>query len=76
MPLHSLHLLQLLNVGCFAPLKRAYYKEIEGWSQYAKTQVKKETFLLAFYVAFSSIIIKKNNLVSFRGAGLAPYNLE
>ena len=28
MPLHLLHLLQLLNIGCFAPLKRAYYKVI------------------------------------------------
>jgi hypothetical protein len=24
MPLHLLHLLQLLNVGCFGPLKKAY----------------------------------------------------
>ena len=30
MPLHLLHLLQLLNIGCFVPLKRAYYKEIKG----------------------------------------------
>jgi hypothetical protein len=28
MPAHLSHILQLLNVGCFAPLKRAYSKEI------------------------------------------------
>ena len=76
MPSHSSHLLQPLDVGCFAPLKRAYYKEIEGWSRYAKTQVKKETFLPAFYIAFSSAITKENILASFRGAGLVPHNLE
>ena len=76
MPLHSSHLLQPLDVGCFAPLKRAYYKEIEGWSRYAKTQVKKETFLPAFYIAFSSAITKENILASFRGAGLVPHDLE
>ena len=76
MPSHSSHLLQPLNVGCFAPLKRAYYKEIKGWSQYAKTQVKKETFLPAFYIAFSSAITKENILASFRGAGLVPHDPE
>lgn len=30
MPPHSSHLLQPLNVGCFAPLKRAYYAEIDS----------------------------------------------
>jgi hypothetical protein len=28
MPAHSSYILQLLDVGCFAPLKRAYSKEI------------------------------------------------
>ena len=28
MPPHSLHLLQLLNVGCFAPLKKAYRNKV------------------------------------------------
>jgi hypothetical protein len=28
MPLHLLHLLQLLNIGCFAPLKKAYRDKV------------------------------------------------
>jgi len=31
MPLHSSHLLQPLDVGCFGPLKKAYGKQIEGY---------------------------------------------
>jgi hypothetical protein len=53
MPPHSSHLLQPLDVGCFAPLKRAYYTELDSWARYAVTQVKKETFLPAFQVAFN-----------------------
>jgi hypothetical protein len=30
MPPHSSYLLQLLDVGCFSPLKRAYSLEIEA----------------------------------------------
>jgi hypothetical protein len=30
MPPHSFHLLQLLDVGCFSPLKRTYSRKIEG----------------------------------------------
>jgi hypothetical protein len=56
MPPHSSHLLQPLDVGCFAPMKRAYYTEIESWSRYAGTQVKKETFLPAFRIAFDKAI--------------------
>jgi hypothetical protein len=30
MLLHASYILQLLDVGCFAPLKQAYKKEIRG----------------------------------------------
>jgi hypothetical protein len=76
MPPHSSHLLQPLDVGCFAPMKRAYYTEIESWSRYAGTQVKKETFLPAFRIAFDKAITKDNILASFRGAGLVPHDPE
>jgi hypothetical protein len=48
MPPHSSHLLQPLDVGCFGPLKRAYSAELDDWSRYRITQVKKEAFLPAF----------------------------
>ena len=76
MPSHLLHLLQPLNIGYFAPLKQAYYTKINSQLQYAVTQVKKETFLLAFYITFNKAFIKENILGSFRGARLVLYNLE
>ena len=76
MPLHLLYLLQLLNVGCFAPLKRAYSNKISSLAQYGTKQIKKEAFLLAFKAAFKKAITKENICASFRGAGLVLYNLE
>ena len=76
MPAYLLHLLQLLNIGCFSPLKRAYSNEISSLARYSSKQIKKEAFLLAFKVAFKRLIIKENICASFRGAGLVLYNLE
>jgi hypothetical protein len=76
MPPHSSHLLQPLDIGCFAPLKRAYYAEIDSWSRYSVMQVKKEAFLPAFRIAFNKAFTKENILGSFRGAGLVPHNPE
>jgi hypothetical protein len=57
-------------------LKRAYYAEINSWARYSVTQVKKETFLPAFHIAFDKAITKDDILASFRGAGLIPHNPE
>ena len=76
MPAYLLHLLQLLNIGYFSPLKRAYSDEISSLAQYSSKQIKKEAFLLAFKVAFKRLVIKENICASFRGASLVLYNLE
>lgn len=56
MPPHSSHLLQSLDLGCFAPLRRAYYAETDTWARYSVTQVKKVTFLPVFRIAFDKAI--------------------
>ena len=76
MPAYLLHLLQLLNIGYFSPLKRAYSNKISSLVQYSSKQIKKEAFLPAFKVAFKRLIIKENICASFRGASLVVYNLE
>jgi hypothetical protein len=76
MPPYSSHLLQLLNVGCFSPLKRAYGDEINSLAQYSTKQIKKEAFLLAFKAAFEKAMTKDNIYAGFRGAGLVPHDLE
>jgi hypothetical protein len=76
MPLYLFYLLQLLNVGCFLPLKQAYSNKINSLAQYSTKKIKKEAFLLAFKVAFKKAIIKENICAGFRGARLVLYNLE
>jgi hypothetical protein len=76
MPPYLSHLLQLLNVGCFSPLKQAYSDKISSLAQYSTKQIKKEAFLLAFKAAFKKVMTKENIYAGFRGARLVPYNLE
>jgi hypothetical protein len=76
MPSYLSHLLQLLDVGCFSPLKRAYSDEISSLAQYGTKKIKKEAFLLAFKAAFKKAIIKENICAGFRGARLVLHNLE
>lgn len=75
-PPYLFYLLQLLNIGCFSPLKQVYSNEISSLAQYSTKQIKKKAFLLAFKVAFKKAIIKKNIYVGFRGARLVLYNLK
>jgi hypothetical protein len=76
MPPYLSHLLQLLNIGCFSPLKQAYSDEINSLAQYSTKKIKKEAFLLAFKAAFKKAITKDNIYAGFRGARLVPYDLE
>jgi hypothetical protein len=76
MPPHLSHLLQLLNVGCFSPLKQAYSNKINSLVQYSTKKIKKEAFLLAFKAAFKKLIIKENICTGFRSARLVLHNLE
>jgi hypothetical protein len=76
MPPYLSHLLQLLNIGCFSPLKRAYSDKINSLAQYSTKKIKKEAFLPAFKAAFKKAIIKDNIYAGFRGARLVPYNPE
>jgi hypothetical protein len=74
MPAHSSHLLQPLDVGCFAVLKRAYGQLVETRMRRGFNHIDKFDFLEAFPIArneaFKSNIIKS----SFAATGLVPYN--
>jgi DDE superfamily endonuclease len=74
MPSHSSHLLQPLDVGCFAPLKRAYGKQVEDLMRNSINHITKLEFLPAFRAAFNVSIIPDNIRGAFRGAGLIPFN--
>ena len=74
MPPHSSHLLQPLDIGCFAVLKRAYARLIELKMRARINHIDKLDFLEAYPTArieaFKSETIKN----SFAAAGLMPYN--
>ena len=76
MPPHSSHLLQPLDIGCFAVLKKAYGREIEHLIRRSITYISKTEFFPAFYAAFQSAMTEQNIKGGFRGAGLAPFNPE
>jgi hypothetical protein len=76
MPPYLSYLLQLLNIGCFLLLKRAYSNKINSLAQYSTKKIKKEAFLLAFKAAFKKAITKNNICAGFRGARLVLHNLE
>jgi hypothetical protein len=76
MPAHASHLLQPLDVGCFAVLKKAYGREIEHLIRCSITHISKTEFLPAFYTAFKATFTESNIRGGFRGAGIAPFDPE
>jgi hypothetical protein len=76
MPLHTSHLLQPLDVGCFSPLKRAYGRQAEQLMRNRINHMTKIEFLPAFQQGYYQTITKDNMLGGFRGAGLVPLNPE
>lgn len=74
MPAHSSHLLQPLDVACFAPLKRKYGDAVSGLARNRTHYISKETFLPLFKSAFEQSITKENIQAGFRGAGLVPHD--
>jgi hypothetical protein len=76
MPAHSSHLLQPLDVGCFAPLKKAYGRQAEDLMRNKITHITKTEFLPCFIAAHNASIMKSNIQGGFRGAGLVPHDPE
>jgi hypothetical protein len=74
MPAHSSHLLQPLDVGCFAVLKRYYGQQVEQRMRLGFNHIDKIDFLTAFpqarTVAYKAQTIRN----SFAATGLVPFN--
>jgi hypothetical protein len=76
MPPHASYILQPLDVGCFAPLKQVYKKEIRGLADSYINYVNKKAFLATFLEVYNRAISKSNILSSFRATSLVPLDLE
>ena len=63
-------------MGCFAPLKQAYKKEINVLADSHINYIDKKAFLAAFTQVFKKAFSKGNITLSFRATSLVPDNLE
>lgn len=74
LPLHSSHLTQPLDVGCFSVLKRAYGRQIEMFIKAHINHITKVEFFLSFTAAYKESMTAENCQARFRGARLVPFN--
>lgn len=74
MPPHSSHLLQPLDVGCFAVLKRAYGQLVESKTRLGINHVDKLDFLMACPSARANTLKLSTIANSFRATGISPYS--
>jgi hypothetical protein len=76
MPLHASYILQLLDVGCFAPLKQAYKDKIRVLANCFINYINKKTFLDAYRKVHECAFLSNNIRLSFRATSLVLDNLE
>ena len=76
MPAHSSHLLQPLDIGCFAVLKRSYASLVDQKMRLGISHIDKLDFLAAYPQARISIFKLDTIRNSFRAAELVPLNPE
>jgi len=76
MPAHSSHLLQPLDVGCFAVLKRLYGQQVQNLMRNGVSHIDKSDFLEAYHNARTETMSQSNIAVSFAATGVLPYDPE
>jgi len=70
---HSSHLLQLLDVGCFASLKKAYGQKVEKSMHLGINYIDKQDFLIAYQSVQTEALSTSNICSGFAATGLVPY---
>ena len=76
MPTHSSYLLQPLDIGCFAVLKRAYGRMVETKIRNGINHIDKLDFLEAYPLARIEAFKPETIKNSFGAAGLVPFEPE
>ena len=72
MPAHSSHLLQPLDVSCFATLKRVYGRQIQHLMRNGVNHIDKADFLTAYNIARTEAITPAIIRSGFKATGLVP----
>jgi hypothetical protein len=76
MPAHSSHLLQPLDVGCFAPLKRAYGRFVSDLARCGYNHIDKLDFLADYPRARAEAFKLQTIQTSFAATGITPFEPE
>jgi hypothetical protein len=76
MPAHSSHLLQPLDVGCFAPLKRAYGRFVSDLARASYNHIDKLDFLAEYPRARIEAFKPQTIQTSFAATGITPFDPE
>ena len=76
MPAHSSHLLQPLDVGCFAPLKRAYGRFVSDLARASYNHIDKLDFLAEYPRARIEAFKPQTIQNSFAATGITPFDPE
>lgn len=76
MPAHSSHLLQPLDVGCFAPLKRAYGRFVSDLARASYNHIDKLDFLAEYPRARVEAFKPQTIQTSFAATGITPFEPE
>jgi hypothetical protein len=76
MPAHSSHLLQLLDIGCFGPLKHAYRGLVEQKMRLGYNHINKFNFFRAYPAAYLEVFTPLNIQNGFAAAGIYPLQPE
>src|SRR5450432_572319 len=76
MPPHSSHLLQPLDVSCFAVLKRLYGQQVQNLMRNGVTHIDKPDFLEAYHNAHKETMSQANISSSFAATRVLPYDPE
>ncbi|CEJ62624.1 hypothetical protein PMG11_11119 [Penicillium brasilianum] len=78
MPAHSSHLLQPLDVGCFAVVKRAYGRFVSDLARRGYNHIDKHDFLMDYQHARLEAFQSTNPTIknSFAASGLVPLDAE
>jgi hypothetical protein len=69
LPAHSSHLTQPLDVGCFAPLKQAYSRQIEGFIKAHINHITKLEFFMALKLLLHKLYQSKAAKLGSAGPG-------
>jgi DDE superfamily endonuclease/Tc5 transposase-like DNA-binding protein/Psq-like protein len=76
MPPHSSHLLQPLDVACFAPLKRAYGRFVSDLARCGYNHIDKFDFLADYPRARAEAFKPQTIQTSFAATGITPFEPE